>query len=105
MTATTQQMSANSPADAAGGADGPAAVAPSVAPRPRVIQVGDDRWFVQSASEPGAWRKVDLIPSESLTCSCPAGLYAGTNPTARPCRHICAVVDRMEKAAATAAVA
>lgn len=71
----------------------------------RVFEAGDGRWFVHSNTVAGGWWKVELIPGESLTCSCPAGLRAGTALNVRPCRHIRAVVDRMEKAAAEVAEA
>ncbi len=53
------------------------------------------RFFVKSASTPGAWWRVDLLPGESLTCSCPAGRRAGTDLNAKPCRHLAAIVDRV----------
>ena len=89
MTATTHKLSAIPAADPPGGADGLAAVAPSAAPRrgDRVFDAGRGRWFVHSNSVAGAWWKVEMIPGQSLTCSCPAGLRAGTNLNARPCRH------------------
>lgn len=107
MTATANQMSAPAVADPPEGADGPAPVAPPAAPFARVVEApyatspGSScrRWFVHSATTPGAWWRVDFIPGESLTCSCPAGLRVGVNVGGRPCRHVRAVCERMAAAA------
>lgn len=66
----------------------------------RVVEAGAGRWFVHSDSVPGAWWHVQLDPGVSLTCSCPAGLRAGTNVNARPCRHKSAVLRAVAAKAA-----
>lgn len=57
------------------------------------------RFFVESAnSMPGGWWRVDLIPGESLTCTCPFGRrIAGqpVTPAMKLCRHLRAVAQRL----------
>lgn len=102
MTATANQMSASLVADPSEGADGSAAVAPPTAPFARVIdasrpQSRNGLFFVHSATTPGCWWRVDFVPGESLTCSCPRGqaITRGDIRNSKGCSHMRAVCDRM----------
>lgn len=55
-------------------------------------------FFVASESEPGAWWKVEFVPSRSLTCPCPYGRRIAAQPVTpqmKLCRHLQAVAERL----------
>lgn len=60
------------------------------------------RYFVESASTPGAWRRVDFLPGEHLVCSCPRGRFIerGDILNSKSCRHAIAVLAHVEALAA-----
>ncbi len=56
------------------------------------------RFFVESATTPGSSWRVDLIPGESLTCTCYAGRRLARQPVTpamKLCRHLRAVAERL----------
>ncbi len=92
-------LSATPPADPSGKADGPAPVASPAAPSARVVEAHRPGhacrlFFAKSATVPGCWYRVDLIPNESISCSCPWGRRLGpVTAPAKLCRHLCAVTE------------